>query len=53
MRGVSAAARGDVQGAASSAAYVVRTLVEDARSGDLRAAAAARLASMRNSMRPR
>ncbi len=53
VRGVSAAARGDVQGAASSAAYVVRTLVEDARSGDLRAAAAARLASMRNSMRPR
>jgi hypothetical protein len=47
VRGVSAVARGDVKGAAVSAAYVSRTLVDDARSGALRAAAARKLATMR------
>jgi hypothetical protein len=45
--GVSAVVRGDVKGAAKSAAYVSRTLVQDARSGALRTAAAAKLASLR------
>lgn len=47
LRGVSAVARGDAKGAVSSAAYVSRTLVEDARSGALRAAAAAKLANIK------
>ncbi|WP_315701305.1 MULTISPECIES: hypothetical protein [unclassified Bradyrhizobium] len=51
--GVSAVARGDVKGAASSAAFVSRTLVEDARSGALRAAAAAKLASLKQNIRRR
>lgn len=48
VRGVSAAVRGDVKGAAQSAAFVSRTLVQDARSGALRTAAASKLASLRN-----
>jgi len=47
VRGVSAAVRGDAKGAVQSAAFVSRTLVQDARSGALRAAAAAKLASLR------
>jgi hypothetical protein len=47
VRGVSAAVRGDVKGVAQSAAFVSRTFVQDARSGALRTAAAAKLASMR------
>lgn len=47
LRGVSAVARGDVKGAVKPAAYVARTLVEDARSGALRAAAAQKLAVIR------
>jgi hypothetical protein len=47
VRGVSAAVRGDMKGAAQSAAFVSRTLVQDARSGALRTAAASKLASMR------
>ncbi len=51
MRGVSAAVRGDAKGAVQSAAYVSRTLIEDARSGALRTAAAERLASLRASLK--
>ncbi|WP_315792423.1 MULTISPECIES: hypothetical protein [unclassified Bradyrhizobium] len=51
VRGVSAAVRGDAKGAAQSAAYVSRTLIEDARSGALRTAAAERLASLRASLK--
>ena len=47
VRGLSAAVRGDVKGVTQSAAFVSRTLVQDARSGALRTAAAAKLASMR------
>ncbi|WP_315759727.1 hypothetical protein [Bradyrhizobium sp. SZCCHNRI2007] len=53
MRGVSAAVRGDAKGAAHSVAYVSRTLIEDARSGALRAAAAERLASLRATLKGR
>ncbi|WP_315759724.1 hypothetical protein [Bradyrhizobium sp. SZCCHNRI2007] len=51
MRGVSAAVRGDAKSVVQSAAYVSRTLIEDARSGALRAAAAERLASLRVSLK--
>lgn len=53
VRGVSAVARGDAKGAVSSAAYVARTLVEDARSGALRAAAAQRLNAMKQTIKGR
>lgn len=47
VRGVSAAVRGDVKGAATAAAFVSRTLAQDARSGALRTAAASQLARLR------
>jgi hypothetical protein len=53
VRGVSAVARGDAKGAAKSAAYVARTLVEDTRSGTLRAAAAQKLTAIRSNLRGR
>jgi hypothetical protein len=53
VRGVSAVARGDAKGAVQSAAYVSRTLVEDTRSGALRAAAAQKLASIRANLKGR
>lgn len=46
-RGAAAAMRGDVKAAASSAAFVARTLTQDARSGALRTAAANTLSQMR------
>jgi hypothetical protein len=46
-RGVSALARGDAKAAATSAAYVGRTLAQDARSGALRTAAASQLSRLR------
>ncbi|WIG52497.1 MAG: hypothetical protein OJF48_003416 [Afipia sp.] len=49
-RGAAAAVRGDVKAAASSAAYVARTLAQDARSGALRAAAANQLSRMSSSI---
>jgi hypothetical protein len=52
-RGVSAAMRGDVKTVASSAAFVSRTLAQDARSGALRTAAANQLAQLRNSIKRR
>ena len=51
VRGVSAAVRGDVKGVAQSAAFVSRTFVQDARSGALRTAAAAKLATLRNGLK--
>jgi len=51
VRGVSAAVRGDMKSAAQSAAFVSRTLVQDARSGALRTAAAAKLATLRPGVR--
>lgn len=47
VRGVSAAVRGDVKTAAQSAAFVTRTLAQDARSGALRTAATSRLSQLR------
>lgn len=44
--GVASAARGNVKGVAASAAYVTRTLAQDARSGALRTAAANRLSQL-------
>jgi hypothetical protein len=49
-KGVSAAVRGDVKAVASAGAFVGRTLAQDARSGALRTAAAANLASLRASL---
>lgn len=49
-RGVTAASRGDVKAAASSAAFVARTFVQDARSGALRTAATNQLAQLRASI---
>lgn len=45
-RGAAAAVRGDIRTAASSAAFVGRTLAQDARSGALRQAASAKLAQL-------
>jgi hypothetical protein len=47
----SAVARGDVTGAVNAARNVTRTLAEDARSGALQRAAAARLAQLRATIR--
>lgn len=52
-RGVSAAVRGDVKAATGAAAFVGRTLAQDARSGALRTAAAAQLAQLRAGVRRR
>lgn len=49
--GASALARGNVRQVAQSAGYVGRTLVQDARSGELQRAALLRLASI--AKRPR
>lgn len=48
-----ALARGQVRGAGERLAFVGRTLAQDARSGALKEAAAARLAQMRRNLRPR
>ena len=50
---VSSIARGQVKAAGQNMAFVGRTLVQDARSGALKAEAAARLAQMRNGSKPR
>lgn len=47
VRGAAALGRGDLRTAATSAAFVVRTTAEDARTGALRASAAAQLARLR------
>ncbi|MCB2106369.1 MAG: hypothetical protein KDE14_01655 [Rhodobacteraceae bacterium] len=50
VRGATAAVRGDVKAAASAAAFVSRTLAQDARSGALRTAAGHQLAKLRASI---
>ena len=45
--GASSIARGNIRAAVNSGAFVARTLVQDARSGALRTAAANQLAQMR------
>jgi hypothetical protein len=51
--GAASAAKGNVRGAAASAAFVARTMVQDARSGALRTAAANQLAQLRGSIKRR
>lgn len=48
--GAKSIARGDVKAAAASAAYVGRTLAQDARSGALRQAASNQLAQLRTTI---
>lgn len=48
---VGALVRGDVDQAKAQASFVTRSLVEDARRGDLKRAATARLATLRNGAR--
>jgi hypothetical protein len=50
---VTSLARGQVAGVGRQLGFVGRTLVQDARSGALRDAAAARLAQLRRTVRPR
>lgn len=50
-RATAAIKRGDVKSAAAHVGFVGRTLVEDARSGDLKRAAQTRLAQLRNGRR--
>lgn len=51
--GVSAVAQGKFSRAGASAAFVARTLAQDARSGALRTAATNQLAQLRNSIKRR
>lgn len=48
--GAAAAVRGDMKAVAQSAAFVSRTLVQDARSGALRTAANTKLAQLRQTI---
>jgi hypothetical protein len=48
-RGASAIVRGDMKSAGQAASFVTRTLVQDVRSGALKAAAQTRLAQLRRS----
>ncbi|MDQ2080490.1 hypothetical protein RA307_09885 [Xanthobacteraceae bacterium Astr-EGSB] len=50
VRGASALARGDLRTVATSAGYVARTAVQDARTGALRTAAASQLARLKGSL---
>jgi len=52
MKAMSEAMRGDVRQVVSSASFVGRTLAQDARSGELRRAAAQQLAALK-ARRPR
>lgn len=51
-QGVAAARAGHLAGVRHAAGYVGRTLIEDARSGDLRRMAEARIAALRSKMLP-